>query len=537
MPVDVPALISRSVASRISRRDTTVFAGDDPAVNEAVSRRLGWLGAPSDMSAYLDELTSFASRIRADGLTDVYLIGTDGSSVAAEALRDVPVARSEPCRLVVLDTTDERTIRAASAGLSPDRALFVVAGKGRASLEVDALERYFWKTLSQALPGSAGAHFVAITDPGTPLARLAAERGYRRTFLNPPDVGGRFAVLSLVGLVPAALLGIDVAALLESARQMRERCQADTSANPGLALGAFMATEAAAGRDKLTLLLPPTFTALGPWIEELVAESTGKAGRGVLPIIGEPTGAAEEYGTDRAFVAVLLHETSGGAAAARRLEAAGHPVFRIRTEVDQLGGEFFRWQFATAVAGVALSVNPFDEPDVHAASVRTLAHLEAYRTNGAFTVDPPFDPGPGYERREHRGAQAAPGAAGRYLAVLDYLPPDERRAGLVNRLRRAMRRRSRIATTYGVGPRYLHATGQFHKGGPATGTFLILTAADVTATPVPDAGYTFSTLKQAQALGDFEALAAAGRTVIHYHFETPDADLPSAIDKVVRTLW
>jgi glucose-6-phosphate isomerase len=536
MSADIPALISRSVASRISQRDTSIFSADDPAVREAVGHRLGWIGAPSDMAAHLGDLTSFADQVRADGLTDIYLIGSDGSSLAAEVLRDVPIGRSGPSRLVVLDTTDERTVRAATNALVPEQALFLVVSTSGTEIDVSALERHFWNVVSQARPGGAGAHFTAVTNPDTPLARLAVERGYRRIFLNPADIGERYAALSLPGLVPAALLGIDLAGLLESARQMRERCQADTGANPGLALGAFMASEAAAGRNKLTLLLPPTFTALGPWIEQLVAESTGKAGRGVLPIIGEPIGAAEEYGRDRAFVAILLHETSGGAMAARRLEAAGHPVFRIRTEADQLGGEFYRWEFATALAGVALGINPFDEPDVDPSSARALAHLEAYRANGAFTLDPSFDPGPGYERREHRGADV-PNGAGRYLAVLDYLSPNAERAGLITRLRRAVRRRSRIATTYGIGPRYLHTTGQYHKGGPNTGTFLILTAADAAATPVANASYTFSALKQAQALGDFDALAAAGRTVIHYHFETPDADLQSAIDKVVRTLW
>jgi Phosphoglucose isomerase len=536
MSADVPALISRSVASRISQRDTSVFAPDDTTVRDAIGRRLGWLSAPSDMPAHLADLSSFADEVHADGLTDVYVLAMGGSSQAAAVLRDVPAGGHGACRMVVLDTSDERTIRAATETLSPERAFFLVASKSGESVDVTSLERHFWSVMAATTADRAGSHFAAVTDPGSPLARLAADRGYRRTFLNPPDIGGRYSVLSLFGLVPGALLGVDLATLLESARQMRERCAADTAANPGLALGAFMAAEAAGGRDKLTLLLPPALAALGPWIEQLVAESTGKAGRGVLPIIGEPVGAATEYGGDRAFVAVLLHDGGGTATAARRLEGAGQPVFRIRTEADQLGGEFYRWEFATALASAALGVNPFDEPDVQAARARTLAHLEAYRANGALTVDPPFEPGVGYARREHRGAAATGNR--RYLAVLDYLPPDPQRLALVNRLRRALRRRTRIVTTYGAGPRYLHSTGQYHKGGPNNGTFLLLTAAaPMTTTRVPDAGYTFAILKQAQALGDFDALAAAGRTVIHYHFDTPVADLSAAIEKVVRTLW
>jgi hypothetical protein len=327
---------------------------------------------------------------------------------------------------------------------------------------------------------------------------------------------------------------VDLETLTDSAGRMSDSTQSDWD-NPSLALGAFMAAHASSGRDKLTLLLAPEFEPLGPWIEQLVAESTGKNGTGVLPIVGELPGPADEYGADRAFVAVLTPGAQPTRAHAGALQAAGHPVFIVESSTEALGGEFFRWMFATAVAGAALGVNPFDEPNVRDAKTRTANQLAAVERQGAFTLDPPFTDGSEYSRREHhRSEDVPPARPARYVAILDYLPPDPRRAELVSRLRSALRRRARLATTYGVGPRYLHSTGQFHKGGPNTGMFLLFTAADATATPVPGAGYTFSTLKHAQALGDFEALVAADREVVHYHFDDPTIDPVQAFERVLQ---
>jgi hypothetical protein len=297
-----------------------------------------------------------------------------------------------------------------------------------------------------------------------------------------------------------------------------------------------MAQHAAEGRDKLTLLLSDELEPLGPWIEQLVAESTGKDGRGVLPIVGEPLGRADEYSADRAFVLVSTSSDDGNASLVRDLERAGHPVFRISTSVLELGAEFFRWEFATAVAGAALAMNPFDEPNVRDAKTRTQAQLDAKAANGNFRIDPPFERGTGYSRREFRPTWQPTSPRRRYLAVLDYLPADDRRPALINQLRATVRRRSGLATTYGVGPRYLHSTGQFHKGGPNTGVFVLLTAADASATPVPGMHYTFSTLKQAQALGDFEALVANGREVVHYHLDDPSADFSVVLERLLERL-
>jgi glucose-6-phosphate isomerase len=535
----VKQLTAGHLASRIWRRDVTAFGPPEApqAMYASVRNRLGWLGAPADMEAELDDVRRVADEVRQDGLGDVYLLGMGGSSLCAEVLRDVLGPTGVPRRLTVLDTTDERTIQKVSELLVPARSCFIVASKSGSTIEVTSLERYFWGLVAASGVAHAGRHFIAITDPGTTLVDHAQAKGYRHTFVNPPDIGGRYSALSLFGLVPAALTGIDTEALLAEGRVMADLCRLDDESNPGLALGAFMGGCAQASRDKLTLLLPPSLAPLGAWIEQLVAESTGKIGRGVLPVVGEPAGDVSDYGNDRAFVAVV--PPGGGAirGLAAELRSAGHPVFEIEAEKAALGGEFFRWEFATAVAGSVLGVNPFDEPNVRSAKEFTQAQLDARRTTGAFRIDPPFESGPGYSRREFR-PESTPLTAGvgRYVAILDYLPAEPRRIDVIDRLRANLRRRTGLATTHGIGPRYLHSTGQYHKGGPGTGVFLLITAEDQSATPVPDSGYTFSTLKRAQAFGDFDALVAAGRTVIHYHFDDPHADFATELEKVALGL-
>jgi glucose-6-phosphate isomerase len=530
----VDQLVGSRLASRINARDVGAFAPPEATdARASVSNRLGWLDAPQDMPAHADALDAFATRAAADGLTDVYLLGMGGSSLCAEVLRDVPPIPARRARLEVLDTTDERRIRAVTDGLVPEHSLFLVASKSGTTIEATSLEAHFWGVMSAAGIAEPGRHFAAISDPGTPLEQLAAAKRYRHTFTNPADIGGRYSALSLFGLVPAVLVGVDIRALLNSARHIAGLCRDDARTNPGLALGAFLAAHAKTGRDKLTLLVPPSLAPLGIWIEQLIAESTGKIGRGILPVVGEPIGKPGEYGRDRMFVA-LLTGNSDVRGAARALEDAGHPVLRIETSAAELGGEFFRWEFATAVAGAAIGVNPFDEPNVRDAKERTAAQLEARRSTGAFHIDPPYDKGPGYSRREHRPDE--PPRTGRYLAILDYLPAEPRRGAVIERLRAALRHRTQVATTYGVGPRYLHSTGQYHKGGPNTGMFLLITAADASATPVPGTDYTFSALKYAQALGDFDALVEAGREVLHYHIDDPAADFSAELEKVALGL-
>jgi glucose-6-phosphate isomerase len=524
------------LASRIWARDPAAFVGADApqGVHEAILNRLGWLDAPTGMPGRAAEIAAFRQQLADERLTDIYLLGMGGSSLCAEVLRDVLGVPGHPNRLVVLDTTDERAITQAAASLVPERACFLVASKSGSTLEVTSLESYFWSLMERAV-SAPGRHFAAITDPGTSLVAHAAARQYRHVFINPADIGGRYSALSMFGLVPAALVGVSEATLLAAAQEMADACSLDLPANPGLSLGVFMGSHAAAGRDKLTFFGSPALAPLGAWIEQLVAESTGKLGRGVLPVVGEPAGPPERFGADRAFVVVTTPDDENARRFADSLEVAGHPVFRIETEPTALGAEFFRWEFATAVAGAVLGLNPFDEPDVRSAKSRTQAQLDAHASSGAFRLTPALEDGPFYARRDHAGG-ARPGAAGSYVAILDYLPADPARADAINRLRATLRQRLGVATTHGVGPRYLHSTGQYHKGGPNTGVFVLVTSDDATTTPVPGTDYSFSILKHAQALGDFDALAAGGRTVIHCHFTSHSADVLTRLEHVLASL-
>jgi glucose-6-phosphate isomerase len=532
------SLAEQRLPTRIWNQEATVFVPANAPRDRQIGvvNRLGWLHLPAQEGAPLAEMVLFADEARQAGLTDVYLLGMGGSSLGAEVLRDIPTGKpGERCTLTVLDTTDERAIVDVVDNLRPERALFLVASKSGSTVEVSALEQYFWSVMSLVHGSNAGQHFVAITDPGTPLEAHAATNQYRRTFLNPPDVGGRYSVLSRFGLLPAALLGVDIGALLKQARRMGDDCRGNIASNPGLALGAFMGEQASLGRDKLTVLLPAPLAPLGPWIEQLVAESTGKEGRGILPVVDEPFEDVEQFGPDRAFVAVLTPQSVDLSATALTLERAGKPVFRIQTAADRLGAEFFRWEFATAVAGMVLEVNPFDEPDVRSAKERTRAQLAAFEKTGTLTPDPPLSRAGTYQRRESR-ARDPIGPHGRYVAILDYRPADLARRPTVALLRRDIRRLTPVATTHGIGPRYLHSTGQYHKGGPNTGLFVMLTGPDATSTPVPGTTYTFATLKRAQAYGDFEALSAAGRHVIHFHFDDAETDIAGPVLKAVSEI-
>ena len=485
------------------------------------------------MRKHLPFLEQFAGEIRRDGFSEVYLLGMGGSSLCAEVLRDVAAPRGSGISLTVLDSTDERTVRHVTSTMNASRALFLVASKSGSTLEVTSLERHFWSVMKTVLGAETGRHFLAITDPGTTLVTHASASGYRHTFINPPDIGGRYSALSLFGLVPGALLGVPLSAMLDSAAAMAARCAADRPDNPGLALGAFMGEHALAGRDKLTTLMAATMAPLGAWIEQLVAESTGKDGKGVLPVVDEPLGDTPEYGKDRAFVAVLTPDADRERQLANKLSAADRPVFMIDMDPGQLGAEFFRWEFATAVAGVVLDVNPFDEPNVRGAKTMTLRQLDR-RVDGQLQVQPPFAEGTKVSNRDFEPANAPLDNPRRYFAILDYLPPDSGRSAAVAAVRAGLRARTGYASTYGIGPRYLHSTGQYHKGGPNTGMFVLLTAADATATEIPEAGYSFSTLKLAQALGDFDALVATERVVIHSHVNDPNADFSAMLDELVK---
>jgi len=511
---------------RIWQRDVSVWTPDPSGeVAQSIATRLGWLDVPTGMQPELDPVLALADEVKRDGITTVYLLGMGGSSLCAEVMRSVyGVADGYP-QLVVMDTTDEAAIAGALARLEPAKTLFLVASKSGGTIEPASMEKLYWKHMTAALGAAAGRHFVAVSDPGTGLAQLAEQRGYRRTFLNPADIGGRFSALSLFGLVPGALIGAPVRELLAGGADMAAGCRQENHNNPGLELGVFIGFNAAEGRDKLTVVLPPSLHALGLWIEQLVAESTGKHGKGALPVVDEPLGRPDEYNSDRAFVAISTDRDAPDQARLQALQDAGHPVLRLSTRVAGLGAEFFRWEFATAVAGAVLGINPFDEPNVAEAKEKTKAIL----AKGDFTGGAPVASAGGVSVFSSRFTGGTPAdvieqaidslGPRDYAAFLSYLPADPAIEQAVARIREAIRLRKRTASTYGVGPRYLHSTGQYHKGGPNTAVAFVITGEDATSTPIPDAPYTFAQLKRAQAVGDFQTLEAHDRRTVRIHFD------------------
>jgi glucose-6-phosphate isomerase len=536
-------LIANHVVSRIWDRDISAWkaaAGTPDAAS--ISTRLGWLDVGRTMAPELERVAALGEAVRAEGVEAVYLLGMGGSSLCAEVLRSVyGVAEGYP-ELFVLDTTDEHTIAGVAARMAPERTMFVVASKSGGTVEVASMERYFRAKMTAVLGAAAGRHFVAVTDPGTELHRLAEAQGYREIFLNPADIGGRFSALSLFGLVPAALIGAPVRDLHEAGAVMAEGCRQENHENAGLILGAFIGAALADRRDKLTVALAPSLSTLGLWIEQLVAESTGKHGQGALPVVDEPLGRPDECGRDRAFVALATEHDGPDAARLDALEEAGHPVLRLTMRHDGLGAEFFRWEFGTAVAGAAMGINPFDEPNVSEAKEKTKSLLAAHASSGSLR-EPDFVASNGslaVSSQRFSGqtpaevVRAAIGSVGPgdYVAFLSYLPAGGDVEAAVSEARAGIRSRTKAASTFGVGPRYLHSTGQYHKGGPNTAVAFVLTADDDTQTDIPDSGHSFSVLKRAQALGDVQALEAHGRRAVRIHVK----DSPSAA-RSIRDLF
>lgn len=497
---------------RLAARDPALWTAY-PEQQAAVAARLGWLAAPEALSRRSDELAAFASEARAAGFTRVVLIGMGGSSLAAEVVFRTFGLRAGYPGLVVLDSTDPAAILRLEATGDLGRTLFLVASKSGTTLETGALLAHFWSRT-----GGRGEQFAAITDPATPLASLARERRFRRLFESAPDVGGRYSALSYFGLVPAAVVGVDVASLLERACRMAKACLLPAAENAAAGLAALLAEAWRAGRDKLTLVMAPAFASLGAWVEQLVAESTGKDGKGLVPIVDEPLALPDAYGSDRLFVAVQDGRSPdpAGARALAALERAGHPVGRIVVgEPLELGAEFFRWEVATALAGAWMGLNPFDEPNVAESKANTERVLGEL-AEGASPEPAVADPSPLAEALARWVALIRPGD---YVALLAYVEPSAEHALLVSRMRRALRDALGVATTAGFGPRFLHSTGQLHKGGGGGGVFLQIETDDAVDLPVPGGGYSFGQLKLAQALGDYRALVGRGRRVLRVRVE------------------
>jgi RpiB/LacA/LacB family sugar-phosphate isomerase len=528
---------------RLWTKDVTLWPGEA----EDIRNRLGWLTTPTIMRESVEELRTFANEIRRLQYTHVVLLGMGGSSLAPEVFNVTFGSKMGFPDLLVLDSTDPAAVKRTLDRVNLGRTLFVVATKSGSTIETMSLYTYFRGRVEAGKPPKPGLQFVAITDQGTPLETLATEAAFRRTFLNPASIGGRYSALSYFGLVPAALLGVDVNGVVERAAAMLESCGRESSPadNPGLRLGAALAGFAGAGRNKVTLILSEKLRALGAWIEQLLAESLGKGGKGLVPVDGEPLGAPTVYGEDRLFVSVLMKGDTTHDAALGTLAAEGHPVIRLELgDLVDLGAEFFRWEIAAAAAGAALEVNPFDEPDVAAAKEKTNDLLGLWRKTHRLPEWKPVAEADGLalmtgseDRPETLGeglwAHLAQAEAGQYLAILAYLPPSKDVAERLEALRVILRDRLKVATTVSYGPRYLHSTGQLHKGGPATGVFLQLTGDDTDDLAIPSAGYGFGTLKAAQALGDLQALSERDRRVARIHLKGKPVP---ALDKLVQTV-
>ncbi|MDR7485944.1 MAG: hypothetical protein QN183_13095 [Armatimonadota bacterium] len=498
------------VPRRLWARDPTLWASSPLP---ELANRLGWLALPFAPSTLVDALEALARQVRDEGVRDVLLLGMGGSSLAPEVCARTLTPASGAPALTVLDTTHPAAIRATAARLEPAHTLVLVSSKSGTTTETLALFRYFWDW-SRAGGGAPGRRFIAMTDPQTPLARLAAARRFRCTVTAPPDVGGRYSALSVFGLVPAALMGADVRGLLAGAREFAEAIGPGVPCadNPALALGAALGELALAGRDKVTFLASPEVAALPVWVEQLLAESTGKDGRGLVPVVDEPWLDAGGYGTDRVFVVIgLAGATDTLEARAEALASAGHPVVRIGLDrVTQLGQEFLRWEVATAAAGMVLGIHPFTQPDVQLAkdlAARAMAHGASADEVQEIAAEHAAAP-------EVLEAWLSGLREGEYVALLAFLAPGPKTWASLQEIRELLARRYRVATTAGFGPRFLHSTGQLHKGGPNTGRFLQLVDQPADDVPVPGGRYSFGTLIQAQAAGDYQALVQRGRRVL-----------------------
>ena len=524
----VASLQESDAIARIWSRDHTLWSDDPTEIDD----RLGWLDVASSMLGEIDDLTAFDDDVRRDGIDHVVLLGMGGSSLGPEVIRQCFAGRDGFPELIVLDSTLPSRIITVVEKIDPARALFLVSSKSGTTIEPHMLHKFFRSLVEDAVgPATAGDRFVAVTDRGTPLDDLAERDGFRRTFRNPPDIGGRYSVLSYFGLVPATLIGCDLRALLRSAVAMQSACgpEVRASANHGAWLGAMIGALALSGRDKLTILTSPSLAPFGLWAEQLVAESLGKNGAGVVPIVGEPLMAAELYGDDRNFVYLkLAGEDSEVDALSETLARKGHPVIRYELEdLSELGAEFYRWEFAIATAAAVMGVHPFDQPDVQRAKDLTGKALDKFESDGC---------APDLSPQGSLSALAADLRPGDYLAILAYLEQTPETDYALKRLRSALTAHYRVPTTLGYGPRYLHSTGQLHKGGPDNVAVLMLTAPHITDIEIPGEKFTFGVLVDAQAAGDLNTLKSAGRRVASVVIQGNQAEAAAGIAALVERL-
>jgi glucose-6-phosphate isomerase len=517
------------------------------------------------MLGHLETLSSFVQEVKSAGFTHAVVLGMGGSSLCPDVCGATFGIAPGFLQLHVLDSTVPASVALIEKSVGVAHALFLVSSKSGGTVEPNSFFKYFYERV-RALKGKrAGENFVAITDPGTALEKLASEKKFRRVFYGVPDIGGRYSALSNFGMVPAALAGVDVQTLLERAERMVHACGACVPAkeNPGMILGVTLAEAARRGRDKVTFVISPGIEAFADWVEQLIAESTGKESKGLLPVAGEPLGEPGVYGNDRIFVHLELESEATGRdeQALEALEAAGHPVIRIslRDKLD-LGQEFFRWEVATATAGALLGIDPFDQPNVRESKENTANLLEEFCTQRKFSEQEPLLESDGlrfYSDATTLAKVLELGAAGKspegvlaaflsaarpgdYVALMAYVDARAEHTAALQSVRVRLRDSLRLATTLGYGPRFLHSTGQLHKGGPNKGLFIQITADDAQDLPIPGEPYSFSVLKQAQALGDLRSLESKQRRVIRLHLGkdvlTQLARLEELVERTVKRL-
>jgi glucose-6-phosphate isomerase len=542
---------------RLWQRDATLWTGSDEA------SWLGWLDIVDEQITHHDQLQKVAKEVQARGFQHVLLLGMGGSSLCPEVLRMTFGRTTHFPNLHVLDSTDPAQVKSFEHQIDIPKTLFIVSSKSGSTLEPNIFKQYFFERTKQAVGVTkVGSHFIAITDPGSKMQQVAEADRFLHVFFGRPSIGGRYSALSNFGMVPAAVMGLDTKRFLARTAEMAKACGASVAVqeNPGAKLGIILGTAANAGRDKVTIVTSPGISDLGAWLEQLLAESTGKIGKGIIPVDRENLAAPEVYGDDRVFVYVRLETGADSLQDAKiaALEQAGYPVVTITmSNTYDLGAEFFRWEIATAVAGSILGINPFNQPDVEASKVATRTLTSEYEKTGALPAEKPVveDAGIKLFTDEINAAELAKAAKGAtslagylkahlarikaddYFALLAYLQMNTEHEQSLEALRHAVRDKKRVATCLGFGPRFLHSTGQAYKGGPNSGVFLQVTCDDSVALPVPGQKYTFGVVKAAQARGDFQVLAERGRRALRVHLgsnvKAGLATLQAAVEKAL----
>ncbi|MGA7930500.1 MAG: bifunctional transaldolase/phosoglucose isomerase [Candidatus Sulfotelmatobacter sp.] len=547
---------SGSKMQRLWQRDATLWTGDDEA------SWLGWLDITAEQTAHPIELRNLAKEVWSAGFKDILLLGMGGSSLCPEVLRMTFGKIAGYPDLHVLDSTDPAQVKAFEDKVDIARTLFIVSSKSGSTLEPNLFKQYFFERTKQAVGADqAGSHFIAITDPGSKMQQAAEADRFRHIFFGRPSIGGRYSALSQFGMVPAAAIGVNTKKFLDRTQEMVRACgpSAPVEGNPGAVLGIILGTAARSDRDKVTIITSPDLSDLGAWLEQLLAESTGKVGKGIIPVDREELAAPEVYGNDRVFAYIHTKHATEVAqdAKVRALEEAGQAVLRISmADIYDLGAEFFRWEIATAVAGSILGINAFNQPDVEASKIASRNLTSAYEKTGSLPAEKPVvEDGGVMLFTDEKNAAALAQAAGRdkslagylkahlgrigagdYFAVLGFIQRNAEHERKLQAIRHAVRDKKHVATCLGFGPRFLHSTGQAYKGGPNSGVFLQMTCDDSLELPVPQQKYTFGVVKAAQARGDFQVLAERGRRALRVHLHDVDAGLVTLTAAVEKAL-